>query len=383
MRGCRMIQDIRCTALLCLLSLRCTPAVRPPESGATPLVAAQTEGPVTLTISAAPGDPQALSPVTVRVVAEAPPGVALKPMDYAQELRSGLCRFDCRIIRTSAPKSPEMEGDRLRWLQEIEIEFLLAGEYELPPVAVTFTDSRGQRDAASPDAPQAKPSQQEVQTDALAIKAVAPAGGEIKPDELSSIKTLEPVELPYRWSRWWWLAPLLVMAGATVLALVVYVLAQFIPPLRRLLTWMRGRWTRMVAAPPPPVIPAHEWARRQFAALLSENLIASGRIREFYFRLSDIVRGYIERRFEVSAPEMTTEEFLATTSCDPRFGERNTSELQRFLSACDLVKFAGFHPDPADADALTRAAMDFVERTCAELPSEDDLGVNVVVEAAA
>jgi hypothetical protein len=126
----------------------------------------------------------------------------------------------------------------------------------------------------------------------------------------------------------------------------------------------------MVTPPPVPPIPAHEWASREFAKLLAENLVASGRIRDFYFRLSDIVRGYIERRFEVSAPEMTTEDFLAEVSHDRRFGHQNTLELQRFLMACDLVKYAGFRPDPDDADVLTRAAMDFVERTRTSLEAE-------------
>ena len=35
-----------------------------------------------------------------------------------------------------------------------------------------------------------------------------------------------------------------------------------------------------------------------------------GRIKEFYERISNILRHYIEHRFDLHAPERTTEEFL-------------------------------------------------------------------------
>ena len=368
---------------LFLLGAGCTRGIEQKAFDSTPITTTKTEGPVTLTLSATPAEPAALSPMKIRVLAEAPPGVALMPQDYALTLRSGVCRFDCRIIRATEPNTPRLEGDRLRWSQDIEIEFLLAGEYELPPAGLSFTDTRETDSAQGSDAGAVKPESKEVRTEALNTKVTAPSDGELSPDQLAAIKTLDPIELPTRWNRWWWLAPLLILAGSAVLALIVYLLAQVIPPLQHLLNWMRRRWTRMVTPPPVPPIAAHEWANRQFTLLLADNLIASGRIREFCFRLSDIVRGYIERRFDVCAPEMTTEEFFAATAHDPRFGQRNTMELQRFLSACDLVKYAGFRPDPEDADGLIRAAMDFVERTRATVATENESQQLELTEAAA
>jgi len=353
----------RMLLIFSLLIASCTRSTSEDPLSVTPLTTTKSEGPVTLTLAAAPAEPVALSTMKIRVSAEAPPGVALVPQDYAQTLRNGICRFDCRIIKATEPDTPRMEGDRLRWLQDIEIEFLLAGDYELPPAGLSFTDARAVETAQGGDAVTIKPETRTVQTESLATTVKAPVEGELAQDQLGTIKTLDPVELPSKWNRWWWLGPLLIIAGSAVLALVVYLLAQVIPPLRHLLQWMRRRWTRMITPPPVPPIPAHEWAQREFTKLLAENLIPSGRIREFYFRLSDIVRGYIERRFHVSAPEMTTEEFLAATAHDTRFGQRNTMELQRFLTACDLVKYAGFRPEPDDADGLLRAAMDFVEQT--------------------
>lgn len=110
-------------------------------------------------------------------------------------------------------------------------------------------------------------------------------------------------------------------------------------------------------------VPAHEWANRQLSELIAENLIDKRRVQEFYYRVSGIVRGYIERRFHLSAPDMTTEEFLASTVRDQRFGAGTTQELNGFLVACDMVKYACHSPQDEEADNAIQAARDFVEKT--------------------
>ena len=55
-----------------------------------------------------------------------------------------------------------------------------------------------------------------------------------------------------------------------------------------------------------------EIARKALAVLLAENLPARGLIKEFYLRLTGIVRQYVEDTTGIRAPEQTTEEFLAT-----------------------------------------------------------------------
>jgi hypothetical protein len=126
------------------------------------------------------------------------------------------------------------------------------------------------------------------------------------------------------------------------------------------------------------------WARQQIAALVADKLIPQGRVQEFYYRISGIVRGYIERRYEVLAMEMTTEEFLTAAATDARFGERATTELNRFLGACDLVKYARHEPASAEADALLQTAGEFVERTRApDSPSDQEQGHSVESEGRA
>ena len=100
-----------------------------------------------------------------------------------------------------------------------------------------------------------------------------------------------------------------------------------------------------------------------FTELIADDLLARDRTQEFFYRISGIVRGYIERRFGLSAEEMTTEEFLAAASSDARFPGHHTAALDPFLRACDLVKYAKHQPRPADAGDALRAAQGFVEET--------------------
>ncbi len=62
--------------------------------------------------------------------------------------------------------------------------------------------------------------------------------------------------------------------------------------------------------------------------------------REFYFRLCAILRGYIKDRFNINAPEMTTEEFLPwikKIDMDRPLGH----DVKKLLSTADPIKFAG------------------------------------------
>src|SRR5262249_34141795 len=97
--------------------------------------------------------------------------------------------------------------------------------------------------------------------------------------------------------------------------------------------------------------------------LKRRNLIAAGAFKEYYSTLSDIVRAYLEQRFRLRAPEMTTEEFLLTTAREGRLEPVHRRLLGEFLSESDLVKFARHLPTIADSERAWTAARRFVDET--------------------
>jgi hypothetical protein len=83
----------------------------------------------------------------------------------------------------------------------------------------------------------------------------------------------------------------------------------------------------------------------------------------FIVAISDVLRCYVEGRFELHAPARTTEEFLLeAASADSGLADR-TDALEQFLTQCDLVKYARHRPSPDEALVMLNSAGTFVEET--------------------
>jgi len=108
---------------------------------------------------------------------------------------------------------------------------------------------------------------------------------------------------------------------------------------------------------------AHEIAYNELKALVDENLIKAGEIKQFYLRLSAIVRRYIENRFGLRAPEQTTEEFLTGLETAGELPDEYKPLLKNFLRHCDLVKFARFEPQAEDIQKSFDSCKAFIKGT--------------------
>jgi len=86
--------------------------------------------------------------------------------------------------------------------------------------------------------------------------------------------------------------------------------------------------------------------------------------REFGIAASEVIRNYIEKRFDVVATQRTTEEFLQTLlQSSNETLARHRSLLEEFLHQCDFVKFAGASLAVTDMESLFRSARGFVLET--------------------
>jgi len=86
--------------------------------------------------------------------------------------------------------------------------------------------------------------------------------------------------------------------------------------------------------------------------------------REFGIAASEVIRSYIERRFDVIATQRTTEEFLQTLlQGSNETLTRHRTLLAEFLQQCDFVKFAGASLAVTDMQALLQGARGFVLQT--------------------
>jgi len=295
---------------------------------------------VELTVSVQPGELTLGNTATLAVDVTASPDVTVHVDDYGEALRSGDRRFELSATRITQREAVPTDDGRRRWRYEYDVTFFLPGNYDLPPAVVSYEDLP-HGDQAATDA--ADLERQRIETEPLSVTVLDTRTEPLTPEELADIEVPDPVELRRPWSLRLW--PVL-LAAVLVFGLVAYLVRR------------RSRSERI-----EPSLPAQLWAKQELAALLAEDLIARGLAQEFFYRISGIVRGYIERRFDVSAPEMTTEEFLAAAGQDSRFDASQTASLNEFLTACDLVKYARHDPSADEATGAVRAAEAFVERT--------------------
>ncbi len=122
---------------------------------------------------------------------------------------------------------------------------------------------------------------------------------------------------------------------------------------------------------PVPTLSPEEIATQELDHLESLDLLSQKRVKEFYYRLTAIIRRYIELRFGIMASEQTTEEFLASMKNDDRLTADEKEILQGFLSTADLVRYALHEPPVAEVQASMVMARGFVDRTPAAEEKEE------------
>ncbi|MDD3143940.1 MAG: hypothetical protein PHG32_07055 [Candidatus Cloacimonetes bacterium] len=147
-----------------------------------------------------------------------------------------------------------------------------------------------------------------------------------------------PLQLP------WWLYPLLLVVA---LAGILFSL------LRK---HREAKTTAPEAAGSQPVIPDPAWkiALSSLDALRDEQLMLHGQYKLQHYRLSEILRQFLERRYRFAALEMSTSEINWVTQ---RIRVDSADEVLGFLRLCDRVKFAKYVPgfeEAAEAEEWLR-----------------------------
>lgn len=111
-----------------------------------------------------------------------------------------------------------------------------------------------------------------------------------------------------------------------------------------------------------PLLPPHIEAMNELEKIYPLKLWKEGKHKIYYTKLSDIIRIYIERRYDISAMELTTDEIFSMLKNIDVSKESQTS-LREFLMLSDLVKFAKLEPTEDENETSFKQAYDFVMDT--------------------
>lgn len=130
-----------------------------------------------------------------------------------------------------------------------------------------------------------------------------------------------------------------------------------------LVWYIRNKWQgRVREVKPAPKLPPHVIAIKALDELRNRKLWQNGKHKLYYSTLTEILRLYIEDRWEVGALEMTTDEII-TALRDVDIKHDSRSNLVAILRTADMVKFAKALPDGEENEQLFDYAYYFVENT--------------------
>ncbi|MFN8283234.1 MAG: hypothetical protein U0U67_08450 [Chitinophagales bacterium] len=109
------------------------------------------------------------------------------------------------------------------------------------------------------------------------------------------------------------------------------------------------------------LLPPHVWAFKELEKLEKEKVWQQN-IKEYYSRLTDVARTYIELRYKVPAMEKTTEELMESLH-KGIIKQGFKKDLNEVLTLSDFVKFAKAQPDFIENENSMKIIKDFINKT--------------------
>lgn len=170
--------------------------------------------------------------------------------------------------------------------------------------------------------------------------------------QTDDIKTIKPImDAPLLWSEiFTWVGYgllVLLLIGVIVLLLLKFVFKKKVP---------------FIQPQPQPIIPPHIVALNRLEAIKAEKSWQSGNIKAFYTDVTDVLRVYIEGRFQINAMELTSDEIMALVKKVPEMDEIR-QQLKELLTLADYVKFAKMVPLENENEQSLLTAFDVVDKT--------------------
>ncbi len=193
-------------------------------------------------------------------------------------------------------------------------------------------------------------------TNQLALKVLDVEVDTLHLDQYRPPKTVQ--DNPFLWSDWstaFWLSVLLLV----LLAIDYYLYAR-----------LRSNKPIVISLKMVKRLLPHQKAMKAIEEIKAEHMATADDPKEYYTRLTDALRHYIEERYGFSAMEMTSDEIIGQLT---RSGDQTMlEELRQLFQTADLVKFAKYSTLINENDANLVSAIDYINRTKLETPPSEE-----------
>ncbi|MBQ5387832.1 MAG: hypothetical protein IIU55_01975 [Paludibacteraceae bacterium] len=180
----------------------------------------------------------------------------------------------------------------------------------------------------------------------------------VQPFEMDSTDiAITDIKGIYKAPIWWW--------GILRWVLLALVIVGVSMSGYYLITYLKKRMDKdeVNDAPTEPLRPADEVALEKLDIIREQKIWQTGQVKEYHTQLTDVVREYIARRFDVSSTEQTSDETMQAMR--PLLKEQKDlyEQLRKMLTLADLVKFAKWTTTPDENELSLRSAYTFVKET--------------------
>ncbi len=155
-----------------------------------------------------------------------------------------------------------------------------------------------------------------------------------------------------------------------ILPYILWVLLGFAVVLIIWILWQRYKKHKPLFTPQKEEIPPYVLALQSLDSIKDEKLWQPGREKEYYTRLTDTVRLYLNGEFGISAMEQTSMEILKAVQECEKVNDGECIKIADMLSIADYVKFAKFIPLQEESVRYLDFAYDFVNTTHLRLQAE-------------
>ena len=171
----------------------------------------------------------------------------------------------------------------------------------------------------------------------------------ISGDEAKELKDIKfPLAIPFNYYFWLSMVAVVILLG--LITFLAYLL------------WKRRKEKGYLFRPPPPPRPAHEIALEALENLFNSTLLEEQQFKEFFSRLSEIIRVYLEGRYFFSALEETTFEIMSDAKKHME-DDNLLADLRNILELSDLIKFAKYIPADNEIKTAKNQSINLVNIT--------------------
>ncbi len=286
------------------------------------------DGPVTVNASVNHNEATIGEKVRFTITVESDPDIEVVFPGFKEKLA------DLTVKNHGRTEPKNLDSGKIKQKEWYDLETFTPGSYVIPPLTVKYRLPNSEGDNYA-----------EVNTNEIFVEIKSLISGDETAKDIKEIKG--PVDIAINY-----FVIYLIIGGAFGVAGIAFGVIYFI----------KQRNKNKVYVPPPP-LPAHEIAYMELKHLAELDLISKGMVKEYFSRLSNILRHYIEKRFAIMAPERTTEEFFVEMSRAGVLEQDHKELVSKFLEKSDLVKFAKYGPNNEEIDGALQAATRLIDET--------------------